>query len=146
MRVFIAGLMQGSRQDDDVHTQDYRRLITRALRARHPEAEILDPWELHPGALSYTPEQAKQTLLGEIELAGACDVLIAYLPEASMGSALEMWAAHQAGAPIFAITKMTRNWVVQSLSTQIHPTLEDFLEFVESGGFKKALDGRKAAG
>jgi hypothetical protein len=146
MRVFISGVMQGSRQDHDVHAQDYRQLIAQALRARYPEVEILDPWALHPGAVGYTPEQAKQTLLEEIELAGICDVLIAYLPQASMGSALEIWAAYRAGAPIFIISQMTRNWVIQSLSTHVYSTLEDFLTFVEEGGLSKALDGRKRAG
>lgn len=138
--------MQGSLHVHDVHAQDYRQLIAQALRARHPEFEVIDPWELHPDALSYTPEQAKKTLLKEIGLAGTCDVLIAYVPEASMGSSLEMWAAYQAGAAIFTISQMTTNWVVQSLSAQIHPTLEDFLVFVEEGGVSETLDGRVAAG
>jgi hypothetical protein len=138
--------MQGSLHAHDVHAQDYRQLIAQVVRAHHPDVEIVDPWELHPDALNYTPEQASETLMKEIELAGTCDVLVAYVPEASMGSSLEMWAAYRAGAAIFTISKMTTNWVIQSLSTQIHPTLEDFLAFMETGGLSEALDGRVAAG
>jgi len=146
MRVFISGVMQGSREDHDVHAQDYRQLLTDALRARYPGVEILDPWAMHPGAVNYTPEQAKETLLWEIELARTCDLLIAYAPQASMGTSLEMWAAYQVGAPIFTISKMTRNWVIQSLSTRTVPTLEDFLAHVEAGGLDQFLDEARASG
>jgi hypothetical protein len=146
MRVFISGVMQGSRQDRDVQSQDYRQVIADAVLTRHPDVEVVDPWEMHPGAVEYTLQQAKDTLLKEIDLAGGCDVLIAYVPEASMGTSLEMWAAYQIGAPIFTISNMTRNWVLQSFSTQIHPTLEDFLAFVGAGGLEEVLDGRRRDG
>lgn len=145
-RVFISGIIQGSSQDHGIEGQNYRQLIAQALRARHPDVEIVDPWELYPDAVSYPREKAKQTLLEEIELARTCDVMIVYVPQASMGSALEMWAAYEAGARIIAISEMTRNWVVQSLSAHILPTLDDFLAFIEEGGLSEHLDGRMATG
>ena len=146
MRVFISGVIQGSRPDlDHLHGQDYRYLITEAVRARHPEAEVIDPWEIHPNAATYGPEKARQTLMEEIELAATSDVLIAYVPEASMGSALEMWAAYQAGALIFSITGMPTNWAILSLSTQVYPTLDDSLASVGDGGLSQTLDGLQSA-
>lgn len=146
MRVFISGVMQGSRQDHDVHAQDYRQVIAEAVRARRPEVEIIDPWAMNPGAVNYSPRQAKETLLQEITMASACDVMVAYVPQASMGSSLEMWAAYQNGAPIHTISAMARNWVIQSLSTQVHPSLEAFLAFVEGGGLDETLDGHRGDG
>jgi hypothetical protein len=137
MKVFISGVMQGSRKDHDVHAQDYRKLLTERIRARHPEAEVIDPWELHPGAVEYTPEHAKQTLFEELELSTQCDVLIAYLPEASMGTALEVWSAYQAGVPVLCISPMARNWVIQSLATAIIPTFDEFLAFIDEGGLTR---------
>ena len=146
VRIFLSGLMQGSRQDRDVAAQNYRQLIAQTIREQHPGVEVVDPWELYPGAVDFTAEQARQTLLEEIELARTCDVMVAYVPQASMGSALEMWAAYESGARIISISEMTHNWVVRSLSTHIHPTLEDFLTFVKDGGLREHLDGRKPTG
>ena len=138
--------MQGSRQDEGVQTQGYRQVLAQAIVERHPEAEIVDPWAIYTGAIDYSPEQAAQTLMEELELVAGCDLLVAYLPEASMGTSLEMWTAYEAGIPVLAISKMTRNWVVQTLSAEIHATLEDFLKHVENGGLSALLDEEQSAG
>ena len=105
MRFFVAGIMQGSRSDVGVHDQSYRAAIRSAIRGRFAEAEIIDPIELHPDAgVNYGPEEAKRVLLELAEEAARADVLIAYVPEASMGTAVEMWQAYQAGKPIFTIS------------------------------------------
>ncbi len=136
MRVFIAGVMQGSLTEPEVTSQDYRRTIAGLLRSTHPDAEIIDPWEIHPYAVDYSMDKARQTLLEELELASSCDVLVAYLPQASMGTALEMWHAWRAGAKIYTITPMRHNWVINLVSTKIFPNLESFAEFIRSGGLE----------
>lgn len=147
MKVFISGIIQGSSNHlDDLHGQDYRSLIRQALNRKYPAVEVFDPWQIYPDAAGYSPQKAVQTLLEEIEMAGACDLLLAYLPQASMGSALEMWAAYQAGAAIHTISPLTTNWVVLTLSDTIHASLEGFLEFVDSGGLDEALDGGQQSG
>lgn len=146
MRIFISGVIQGSREDRDVQQQDYRQLIAKALRSRHPHVEVVDPWEIFPDAVDYPLARAKETLLQEIEMAAKCDALIAYVPQATMGSSLEMWAAYQAGVPVLTVSKMVHNWVVQSLSTAVYPELEDLLEFIQAGGIDDLLDGRKGEG
>ena len=45
MRVFIAGIMQGSRLDRYIDEQDYRRVIAQAVLGRYPAWEIVDPNE-----------------------------------------------------------------------------------------------------
>ena len=44
------------------------------------------------------------------------DLLIAYVPEASMGTAIEMWEAHQHARVVVTITPLSHNWVVQITS------------------------------
>ncbi|MGD1993895.1 MAG: hypothetical protein PVI59_11940 [Anaerolineae bacterium] len=134
MRVFIAGVMQGSRQDQEIAAQDYRERITEVLRAHLSDVEIVDPNQLHPNGVSYDRRRAKRTLIEMAELAGAVDCLVAYVPEASMGTALEMWHAHQAGIPVYTISPMDHNWIVFSLSDQVFPSMASFAEFVASGG------------
>ncbi len=134
MRVFIAGIMQGSRLDDQIVDQGYRARITELLQAHVPGAEVVDPVLLYPGSVSYTPGQAKAALLDLLQRAGRCDILIAYTPEASMGTALEMWEAYRAGARVFVISPMRANWVVAHLSERVFDTVEEFEEFVRAGG------------
>ena len=142
MRFFIAGIMQGSLADVGIHDQSYRVAIGEAIRARFAEAEIIDPIELHPeGGLNYGPEEAKRTLLELAEEAARADVLIAYLPEASMGTAVEMWQAYRAGKPILTISPLAENWVVRFLSTRVFPSLGAFESFVAEGELEKLLDG-----
>ncbi len=134
MRVFIAGVMQGSRTDDRVNDQDYRKLIARILRQHLDDVEITDPWALHPDSEGYDTDRARETFLSMNALAGKMDVLIAFLPEASMGTAIEIWEAYRNGARVFSISPMTENWVVKLLSSKVFPTIQDFETFVADDG------------
>lgn len=136
MRVFIAGVMQGSRRDQRIAAQDYRGQIAEVLETYLPDVEIVDPNQIHPDGVNYDRWRAKQTLIEMAELAGAVDFLVAYVPEASMGTALEMWHAHQAGIPVYTISPMEHNWIVFTLSDQVFPDLASFGEFIASGGIR----------
>ena len=134
MRFFIAGIMQGSRQDPDICSQDYRTGIRDIILHKYPQAEVICPLELHPESPDYGPEEGKRTFLELTDLAKEVDFLIAYLPEASMGTAIEMWEAYGEGIPILSISPLTVNWVIKFLSAQVFTTLEEFAEFMASGG------------
>ena len=141
MRFFIAGIMQGSLAEASIHDQSYRVVIGAAIKARFPEAEIIDPLELHPdGGLNYGPEEAKRTLLEMAAEAALADVLIAYLPEASMGTAVEMWEAYRAGKPVLTISPLAENWVIKFLSTRVFPSLAAFESFVAEGELEKLFE------
>lgn len=133
--------MQGSLAEAAIHDQSYRVVIGAAIKARFVEAEIIDPMELHPdGGLNYGPEEAKRTLLEMADEAARADVLIAYLPEASMGTAVEMWEAHRAGKPILTISPLAENWVIRFLSTRVFLSLEAFESFVAEGELEKLFE------
>ncbi len=137
LRVFIGGIMQGSRLDRYIDDQDYRRIIAEAILEHHPETEIIDPNELHPNGVDYDDEQARATLLELFDRAGRADLLVAYAPEASMGTAIEMWQAFRAGAPVVTISPMTANWVIKHLSARVLPDLDAFRSWLASGGLDK---------
>ena len=137
MHIFIAGIIQGSRTDGDIETQDYRREIAQIVRRHIPGVEVLDPVELHPNSVEYGPERAKQTLLELASLAGQADAVIAYVPSASMGTAIEMWNAHQHGKPVYTISPLAGNWVVEFLSERVFTSLETFAAFVAGGGLAR---------
>ena len=134
MRFFIAGIMQGSRQDPDICSQDYRTAIRETILKEYPEAEVLCPYELYPDSVYYGPDEGKRTFLEMAELAKEVDCLVAYVPEASMGTAIEMWQAYGQGIPILSISPMADNWVIKFLSAQVFTTLEEFAEFIAGGG------------
>jgi len=138
MRVFIAGIMQGSRRDRGIDAQDYRREIAQILQRYAPGVEVLDPLALHPDSVTYSTEQAKQTLLELATLAGQVDVLVAYVPSASMGTAIEMWSAYQSGVRVYTISPLADNWVVSSFSERIFPDIAAFAAFVANGGLSKS--------
>lgn len=140
MQIFIGGIMQGSRRDRYIDDQDYRRRITEMVLEVYPEVEVLDPNELHPNGVDYGDEQAKETLLALFDLVSQADVLIAYAPQASMGTAIEMWQAYQAGAPVVTISPMESNWVVRHLSAAVLPNLEAFRQWLAEGGLDKVTN------
>jgi hypothetical protein len=133
VKVFIAGIMQGSRNDPGIHFQTYRDDIAAVLRESLEAAEIVDPWALHPESVSYDDGMGKQTLLLMAAEAAQADLVVAYIPEATMGTAIEMWEAFRAGKPIVTISPLERNWVVRYLSTKLVPDLEAFREMARGG-------------
>ena len=140
MQVFIAGIMQGSRTDRYIDDQDYRRIISETLMEHHADLQIIDPNELHPNGVDYDDESAKATLLEMAELASQVDLTVAYVPQASMGTALEMWKSYEAHVPLVTISPMTANWVIKYLSSVVLLDLNAFRKWVANGGFDKLLN------
>jgi len=134
MQVFICGIIQGSNRGLGVHEQTYRDRIRQIIQSHIPEAKIYCPVSLHPQSPTYDDEKAFQVLEESVEAAKASDLLIAYLPQASMGSAIEMWEARRAGVKIVTITKLRSNWVVRYASDIILDDLDQLEQFVRSGG------------
>ncbi len=130
MRVFIGGVMQASNHGKGIVDQTYRERIREALLAKWPDLEIADPFLLHPNSVDYEDGLAKETLFAMIETAASSDLVIAYAPVASMGTALEMYAAYVRGVPVVTISPMVENWVVKSLSRRVFPDLDAFCAFV----------------
>jgi hypothetical protein len=141
MRVFIGGVMQASIRGKGIVSQDYRRQIAAALQARWPEVEVIDPFALHPNSVEYDDAGAQETLLAMLDHAAASDLVIAYVPSASMGTALEMYVAHQRGVPVVTISPLAENWVVRSLSGRIYPDLGEFFAAVSAAETPAALYG-----
>ncbi|MBS1248880.1 MAG: hypothetical protein MAG431_00447 [Chloroflexi bacterium] len=130
MKIFIAGVMQGSIKGHGIQGQDYRERIREAVKINHPDAKIVDPFSLFPDSVDYNDQRAKQVLFEMAAEAGASDMVISYLPEASLGTALEMIRAYDNGKTIFTISPMEKNWVIRALSTKLFPSLDEFCDWV----------------
>ncbi len=138
-RIFIGGIMQGSRRENTIDAQDYRQIIGQCLRGHLPDVQVIDPLELHPNSVAYDTDEARRTLIALAQTAGQSDAAVVFVPEASMGTALEMWEAFRGGRPIFAISPLIYNWVVRCLATRVFADIEEFCAFVASGDFERSL-------
>ena len=140
--IFVAGIIQGSLQDRSIHPQSYRERIVGLLRTTFPQHEVYCPIENYPNSLEFSDEVGRRTFFGLMARAGEADVLVAYVPEASMGTAIEMWQAHRSGRLVVAVSPMAANWVVRFLSAVVVPDIEAFEQFVRSGEFGRLLAAR----
>lgn len=131
MRIFICGIIQGSRPDLTVHKQSYRERLRCLVEKHLPDAEVYCPVSLHPESPSYDDRLAAQVLEESVEAAKASDLLIAYVPEASMGSAIELWEARRAGVDVVTITPLRDNWVVRYASDAILNDFDEVEAFLE---------------
>ena len=133
MRIFLAGIMQGSLTEAAVHRQDYRERIRRLLETHLPDAEIYDPRADHANSIDYDDATGREVFFRHTRLCREVDVLLAFLPEASMGTAIEMWEAHTHGAAVITISPLKHNWAVKFLSHAIYADVEQFEAAVNSG-------------
>ena len=139
-RVFIGGIMQGSIQEMGIHGQDYRARIADLVRRHYPGVEIVDPFKMHPSSVEYDREQAIETFLAMLDEAAAADVVIAYLPQASLGTAAEIWRAYEAGKPVYVLSPMVHNWMLWVTATRVLEDWETLEAFVAQGGLAPHLD------
>ena len=137
--VFLSGVIQGSHADDTLHAQNYRQELRDIITAAHPEAEVVCPVELNPESVAYDNEAARRAFMSELDLAAKADVLVAYAPVATMGTAVEMYRAHAAGRLVFTVSPMATNWTVRFLSAQVFEDLPAFEAFVRNGGLGRAV-------
>jgi hypothetical protein len=143
MQVFLAGIIQGSLADPSIHGQGWRAPVSRLLAEHLPHAFVYDHFAKHPGGIDYDLPRIRDTLAEGNAACAASDVVICWLPEASMGTANEMLLAHEAGRLVLTITPMAPNWVIRAYSDHIFEDLEAFEAFVRQGGIPRAL-GEKA--
>ncbi len=140
IRFFLAGIMQGSHLAATLHRQDYRAHIKQLLAAHFPGAEIYDPLADHADSLNYDDVRARDVFLYHNALCGQVDVVLAFVPEASMGTAIEMWEAYQHGRAVIAISPMKHNWAVKFLSHELYADLDEFEVALVTGQLAARLD------
>lgn len=140
MRFFLAGIMQGSHRAATIHHQGYRAHIKQLLRTHFPEAEVYDPLDDHAESLSYDDQQGRTVFLHHCQLCRESDVVLAFVPEASMGTAIEMWEAHRHGRAVITVSPMEINWSVKFLSHAVYADLAELETAVTSGAMARRID------
>lgn len=139
MRFFLAGIMQGSHLGFVLHNQDYRQRLRSLVERHFPGADVYDPLADHANSLDYDPARGREVFMHHNALCGQVDVVVAFLPEASMGTAIEMWEAHRHGRAVVTISPLGHNWAVKFLSTVVYPDVERFEAALASGDLAARL-------
>lgn len=140
LKFFIAGIMQGSKTEEALHCQSYRDELKIALHKEFPDSDIFDPRTGNEQSLFYELSIGKSVFMKHNRMCGTeIDVLVAYIPEASMGTAIEIWEAWKNGAVILIITPLVSNWVVKFLNDAVYPDVSTFLKALEAGEIKKLI-------
>jgi hypothetical protein len=125
--------MQGSHLGLALHGQDYRRRLKKLLSDHFPHAEIYDPLADHGESLAYGEDRGRQVFFYHNRMCAEVDVLVAYVPEASMGTAIEMWEAYRHGRAVVTISPLKHNWAVRFLSHELYADLDEFEQALADG-------------
>ena len=146
MKVFLAGIMQGSLTELAIVSQDWRAAIREVFERRRPSAEVYCHYEAHPDSVGYDLPEIVETLEAGNRLAAESEVVVCWLPEASMGTAVEMLCAARGGAVVLTITPMAANWVVRAYSDAILPDLDALEAFLENDALERLIEDKRQSG
>ncbi|CAE8589466.1 unnamed protein product [Polarella glacialis] len=139
-RYFISGVMIGSKHklvevEKDLHNQDYRARLAEIICRVDPQAEIVDPLDIvkafaESKGISLDDLNLKDSLVAAaldeiVAIIPSCHVIISNLPEASMGSAVELWEAKRSGLLIFTVSPMTSNWTIRAVAKRNFQDFDD---------------------
>ena len=142
-KVFLAGIIQGSLVEPAIHNQDWRGEVRRVLDRHLPGADVYCHYSEHPASITYGQSAIEATLAEGIRRAAACDVLVAYLPSASMGTAIEMYEAARHAAVVLTVSPLAANWVVRAYSDERFADLDAFERFLASGGLASRMASKR---
>ena len=131
--------MQGSHLAATIHHQGYRQRIKELLSTHFPGADVYDPLADHADSLSYDDQQGRAVFFHHCQLCREADVVLAFVPEASMGTAIEMWEAHRHGKAVVAVSPMALNWSVRFLSHAVYADLDELESALASGALAERI-------
>ncbi len=143
MNVFLAGIIQGSMVEPAIHAQDWRDPIKAALGEHYPAAEVYCHYSRHPESITYKMPEIRATLTDGIKRAAGSDLVIAYCPSASMGTAIEIYEAYRNNAVVLSITPLQANWVLRSYSDEMFTGTEEFVAFLASDAFAELYRSKR---
>jgi len=133
MKVYLSGIVHGSESSHDIHNQAYREQIKNALSAKYKNVTVFSPVDKDGPKEIEDHGEAEKKFFEMIQQALMSDLIIAYLPAASMGSAIEIWEAYKNSKPVVIISPLKQNWTVRFLSTVVCKDLGEFEAYVASG-------------
>ena len=143
MKVFIAGVMQGNKKNGRIHNQNYRQEIVKALGYIIDNLEIIGPGINSTDKSKLTDKQVSEIFFSSCSAVRKADIMITFVPEASMGTAVEMWEAWKNNVPIITISRLKYNWVIKLLSTKLYSTIAELSQGIKAGDLQIFIKNNK---
>ena len=100
----------------------------------------------HADSLGYDDAAGRSVFFRHNQMCREVDVLLAFVPEASMGTAIEMWEAYQHGAVVITISPLKHNWAVKFLSHAVYADLPEFETALLGGQIARIISERTTKG
>jgi hypothetical protein len=135
----VVGILRGSRRGMQFHSQEYRKQIKAVLEKHLPGVEVYSPIESAQDMHDYGLVRGIEAFFDMVRRASQYDAIVAYVPEASMGSAIMMWEAYRNQRIVVAISPLEDNRTVKALSSALCKDMKEFSSFVKSGQFAALL-------
>ncbi len=129
-RIFLSGIMMGN--SENVQNQSYRHIIKKILQSRYGNlVSIDDPYEdfIDPNDKNKLSPFYYDYLLSRV---ASSDILISFIPNASMGSAVELYHAHLNKVPAYVISPL-HHIVFNSCTQHQYYTFQDFINQLNNG-------------
>jgi hypothetical protein len=95
--------------------------------------------EDHGDSINYDDQTGREVFFRHNRMCREVDVVLAFVPEASMGTAIEMWEAHQHGRAVIAISPLEHNWSVKFCSHEIYPDVAAFEAALADGRVRQLI-------
>ena len=146
MRFFLAGIMQGSLREPVLHDQQYRDRLKTLLAEHFPHCEVYDPLADHQDSIDYDEDRGRRVFFDHNRMCGEVDVVLAFVPEASMGTAVEMWEAYRHGRVVITISPLEHNWAVRFLSHRLYPDVIALEKDLASGALARRIEEIRSQG
>ncbi len=139
MRFFLAGIMQGSKVEAVLHHQDYRDHLRALLKQYFPDDQVYDPLAEHRDSINYDAATGRAVFMRHNAMCREVDAVIAFVPQASMGTAIEMWEAFSHGRMVITISPLVHNWVVRFCSHVVYPDMASFEQALQTGQLQEKI-------
>ena len=94
----------------------------------------------HADSLEYGEDRGREVFWKHNRMCREVDAVIAFVPEASMGTAIEMWEAYEAGRAVITISPLVHNWAVVFLSHARYDDFDDFVAALASGEVERTIE------
>jgi hypothetical protein len=104
-----------------------------------PGAELYDPLADHGESISYDERTGREVFFGHNHMCREVDAVVAFVPEASMGTAIEMWEAYRSGRAVLTISPLIHNWTIKFCSHEVYPDLPSFEAALVSGRVRQRI-------
>ena len=134
--IYVTGILQNSRSKD-LYPQDYRKNIVDAIKETWESAIVQCPIIVGSADNKESLKETVKEFEQQLALLKKANIVVAYIPEPSMGSAIEIYNASLRGKYVVTISPIKTNRVVRMFSHDIYDSIESFLDACKIGKFKK---------